>query len=275
LKEGDFGRCSVFNTIFGNTYHVSLNKLVTVMQTLVSKTVEYYLDGELEKQWKTELSKANGKVLVLSPYITPNLAIEVLTSIPQAYWKDCEIYTRFSLRDFVQKSSSLATLKELLDKGFQLYKLPNLHAKIILVPQQFASIGSQNLTQNSLYNQEANLITRNLEHISEIEDKIDSWLWETERITREWIEKFEECLTEFLEKQEHLDKEIKDKQEEINKQIEETNNNYRGKKAIRFAKNKVQGKIESLGRKYSLTISSRTSSLTKWDFYNNSDNDPD
>lgn len=145
---------------------------------------EIYL-RDVARRWKSELD-TDKKVYILSPYITSK-AEDVLANA-----KNCEIYTDFSIENFVFGSSSLSTLKNLINKGFEVYSVPNLHAKIILIADTFVSIGSQNLTNQGTKNKEATFTSTSLEVVKFVENEFkDNWISNRKEITLEMIEYLE------------------------------------------------------------------------------------
>src|SRR4051812_20475419 len=107
--------------------------------------VDVYL-CDVCRRWKKESEQAD-RVVVLSPYLTH--AAEKILETPGGR---CEVYTVFQAENFVSGASSIHTLLKLKEHGCSLFHLPDLHAKIVLVPGQFASIGSQNLTRRGKRN---------------------------------------------------------------------------------------------------------------------------
>jgi len=103
-------------------------------------------------------------------------------------------FIRASIQDFAAGSSSLKTLKRLALDGFELYQLPKLHAKIIIIPGVFASIGSQNLTSRGKQNREASVVIDDPKEIFKIEKMTEAWLSERKPITYEMIGDFEKIL---------------------------------------------------------------------------------
>ena len=138
----------------------------------------------IARRWKTEIVGAPRAKYVFSPYITSGTAESVLANVTG---EPCEIYTLFSAELFVSKASSLRTIKKLASYGHKLFHLPNLHAKIILVPDVFASIGSQNLTLNGTRNKEASVLIKDKKLLLNIENEIIPWLRDRIQITPEMI----------------------------------------------------------------------------------------
>src|SRR5437588_3030191 len=102
---------------------------------------EIYLKNAV-RRWKRELQNANNGVLVFSPYLTSETAELVLRSTRP---ERCELYTSFSVENFAAGASSIRTLRLLSDEGFTVFEIASLHAKIVLIRGQCATIGSQNL----------------------------------------------------------------------------------------------------------------------------------
>ena len=93
---------------------------------------------------KKEIAKADVPVLFFSPYLTSRAAERVLLSVKDK--KHFELYTLFYTMYFASVASSIRTLRRLYDSFIQLFELPYLHAKMLLLKGLFSSICSQNLT---------------------------------------------------------------------------------------------------------------------------------
>jgi len=155
------------------------------------KSVEYYLKS-VDRRWKKEVSQARGKVLILSPYLTSKTAELVLENLDSI--ENCEIYTVFSINNFVSGASSLRTIKSLFKVGFKLYHLPRLHAKIIIGSQSFVSIGSQNLTRNGVRNKEASVVICHPQEVAKIEKSLEAWISQDQLISNAMIDEVEKNL---------------------------------------------------------------------------------
>ncbi len=134
---------------------------------LKSKPSDYYLRN-ISRRWNIEVKKATGKVIIVSPYLTSKTAELIVDDSDNRQY---EVYTVFSVQNFASGASSLQTLKILSDRGCQLYHLCRLHAKMLLIPGNFASIGSQNLTRNGTKNKEASIAIFNPKEVAKIETK--------------------------------------------------------------------------------------------------------
>jgi hypothetical protein len=133
--------------------------------------MDIYLKN-ISRRWKKECKQAK-KVIVLSPYInSPTANSVLLNSESNSY----EIYTLFEPELFINRSSSLDTLIKLAKSGCEIYHLDNLHSKIVLIPDKFASIGSQNLTSRGTKNLESTVAITDTKTINKIETQVSEWL---------------------------------------------------------------------------------------------------
>jgi len=162
------------------------NRGASAHQHPVRKCPKYdtYL-RDVTRRWKQEIGNADKTAILLFPYITSTTAERVLGQIADP--KCCEIYTDFSALHFASGSSSLKTLKGLLDKGFPLFHLPGLHAKILLSKGRFVSIGSQNLTAKGRVNLEATSCHEDEDIVAYVEQYVGEWTKRRIPITQEMI----------------------------------------------------------------------------------------
>jgi hypothetical protein len=159
------------------------------------------VDGELylrsiARRWKREARPDLERIRILSPYIT-RAADSVLRNVAAGA---AEIYTRFDADLFASGASSLRSLKTLCLAGHNLYTLPSLHAKIVMVPGNFASIGSQNLTRGGTLNKEASVALTDASSIARIDKRIAKWAEERVPISIEMIDDMEALLADLKRK---------------------------------------------------------------------------
>lgn len=105
------------------------------------------------------LESTEKEIRIVSPFIkdeTANLLCAVLLENPDIH---CTIITRFVRQEFANKASSLLALKHLHESGVKLYALRYLHAKLYLVDEHIAMIGSANFTTGGFHlNHELSLL---------------------------------------------------------------------------------------------------------------------
>lgn len=199
-----------------------------------SRPSDYYLRN-ISRRWKIEVRKATGKVIIVSPYLTSKTAELIVDDSDNRHY---EVYTVFSVQNFASGASSLKTLKILSDRGCKLYHLSRLHAKMVLIPGSFASIGSQNLTRNGTKNKEASIAIFNPKEVAKIERRLEKWLDKRQHITKKMIYSLEYRLLALKKKYNLLRKEANQLENEIwieeDKRIEE----------VRIARERERARIE-------------------------------
>ena len=62
--------------------------------------------ANLDQEWNGKISRARSRLMVFSPYIMPCATVSSLAE------RGAKVYTRFSLRDFASKASSLDALED-------------------------------------------------------------------------------------------------------------------------------------------------------------------
>lgn len=205
------------------------------------KSPNYYLRN-ISRRWHAEIKKVDndGKVIIICPYLTSK-AEKILRGSNAKR----EVYTVFSVRNFVSGASSLKTLKKLYERGCELYHLSHVHAKIIISPGKFATIGSQNVTRNGEKSKEATVIIFDKEEINKIEKMLDNWLPEAKNkpITLEMLKELEIQVMSLRRKfnliNRELNTDIKSLEEKIWANEEKRENE-------REEKEKRQGKINTI-----------------------------
>lgn len=157
------------------------------------------------RRWKSEAIKAD-QLIVLSPYITSPSADTVIDNTDP---KKCEIYTLFSAELFAHGSSSIDTLISLKKSGVNIYSLERLHAKVFLVPGEFASIGSQNLTLGGTHNLESTVVM-DRESVSEVEKLVKRWTKNRSEISLKMLDDMKNQVDPLIKKCKSLKKLIEE-----------------------------------------------------------------
>ncbi len=150
--------------------------------------------SDVSNRWRKAIEGAE-RVIILSPYLTSNTAERILTQVDGS---KCRIYTAFRVENFASRASSIQTLQKLCEHGCSLYHLPDVHAKIVLVPGSFVSVGSQNLTRRGRTNKEATCAFDAPEAASIVEELVSPWLAEAKPITFDMINEIKLGLEPLL-----------------------------------------------------------------------------
>ncbi|EPM6342137.1 phospholipase D-like domain-containing protein [Vibrio parahaemolyticus] len=174
------------------------------------------------RRWKSAAINAE-QLIMLSPYITSPSANTVINNVDP---RRCEVYTLFSAELFASGSSSIDTLIELKESGVNLYSLERLHAKVVLVPDKFASIGSQNLTLGGTHNLESSVVVEQ-KFVSEVESLVKKWTVSRSEITLDMLIDMKNQIAPFLKQYKSLkmlleEVDTKTKDNELQRRKQET-----------------------------------------------------
>lgn len=151
--------------------------------------VAHFRSKQLLRAWKNAADNSSEPILIFSPYLTSTVASTILASSHAA-----EIHTRFEVELFASGSSSLSTLRSLIDAGHALFHVPDLHAKVVLDRQGFVSVGSQNLTRRGSRNREVTALFSGADAAHAVAELVDPWLADRSSITGQMIDEMERLI---------------------------------------------------------------------------------
>lgn len=157
---------------------------------------KYYIRS-VDKRWKDEIVNCSEEILVFSPYVTPNTVHNVLKDYTP---EKIKIYTTFSVMNFISGASSLKTLKVLIQRGCTVCEIDGLHAKVLISNDNFATIGSQNMTFRGTRNKEATTIIKDKSHVRHIFNALQPWIKQSKLITLDMIAALEVRMPELQRK---------------------------------------------------------------------------
>ncbi|MFC6296621.1 hypothetical protein GNF76_08125 [Pseudomonas sp. CCM 7893] len=80
---------------------------------------------------------------IFSPYLTGDVALGIAK-----LGKSAKVFTLLNVQVLAFGSSCYCTIKALMEAKFEVYSVPNLHAKMIIADGSFITVGSQNFTDN-------------------------------------------------------------------------------------------------------------------------------
>jgi hypothetical protein len=175
---------------------------------------ELYIRRSILRRWKSEVSHAGGACAVFSPYLTSTIAETVLGSAAEK--ANCSVYTLFDAEVFLNGASSIRTLKRLKENGVRLFAIHGLHAKVVIVRPNFASIGSQNLTAGGTQRREATVAIMDPKAVEQVWSDMKPWCDDANEITTEMIHDMIRLLPPLKKKMKAVRQEIED----INLRIE-------------------------------------------------------
>lgn len=101
-----------------------------------------------------EVSGARDRVWLVSPFLTAPIAARVRDAAARASAGDLRLLTAMVPRSVQAGVLSTTGLSALLQAGFEIASIPNLHAKVCLVDADWGLVGSGNLTGTGLGGEE-------------------------------------------------------------------------------------------------------------------------
>lgn len=107
------------------------------------------LTSDLEQQLFKNLKLCHDKIVVISPFLSLNIA-EKLVNIIKNNQIDCTIVTRFERKAFIEKASSLDALKLFIQNEIKVLALKDLHSKAYIIDCKKCFVGSANFTNKGL-----------------------------------------------------------------------------------------------------------------------------
>lgn len=132
-------------------------------------------------RWKLQAKRSTSPLTILSPYITKDVALDLVKGKVGA-----RIFTLFDVTVFATGGSDLGDIVRLM-KNHEVYKLDGLHAKLVTDNTSFVTVGSQNLTEGGKHNLELSVSLKGELARQQAMDIIEPWLEGAERITPEMV----------------------------------------------------------------------------------------
>ncbi len=110
--------------------------------------------GELVTYARTELLTrirgAEQRVWLASPFLSKPVADEIATAVVESSAEERRLLTALVAGSVQTRVLNPGGLETLLDAGFEICSVPNLHAKVSLIDSSWGLIGSGNLTNSGL-----------------------------------------------------------------------------------------------------------------------------
>ncbi|MCJ8013394.1 phospholipase D family protein [Paenibacillus sp. KQZ6P-2] len=106
-----------------------------------------FLGSAFRKSLIEQLGKSTRSITIISPYVTMPAVRELIKRLPSTVIKRSLITVPPGV-EYVNGSVDVAALEQLNQHGFEIHWLPNLHAKIYLLDEKIAFVGSANFTTN-------------------------------------------------------------------------------------------------------------------------------
>lgn len=135
----------------------------------------------IQRRWERETKSSTQPLIILSPYITQDVALNLLKDKAGA-----RIYTLFDTNVFATGGSDLNVIVKLMEEH-AVYQLDGLHAKLITDNSTFVTVGSQNLTEGGKHNLELSVHLKDEPARRQAMEIVEPWLDDAERITSDMV----------------------------------------------------------------------------------------
>lgn len=226
-----------------------------------------------QRRWAMELREADSARLFF-PFISESTVKAVLRD---AEPESTKIYTVVSISNFARGASSLKAIRWLCQSGFPVYHLSDLHAKLMVVPGRFASVGSQNLTVAGANRLEASVGLFDERLVARVEELVSGWTLDSSEVTIELLDLIEERITPVRRKYAEAYRAAEEVLAEVDSELrarEEARERARGalmrtlraaKTANRYATGEVTTALDPNFERFSLACRDYPPGFTTWE----------
>jgi hypothetical protein len=139
------------------------------------------------------IENAEKSILVFTPYLDYTL-VKLLSKNERNIKK--EIVTSLEGENLFQRGYQLKALKDLSNSGVVIKNLDGLHAKVLLIDNEFISLGSQNFTARGRKNKEAGFLSKVSFCDSKILNTLNNWYHLAHEVTNDLIDSLIDYLNE-------------------------------------------------------------------------------
>lgn len=213
---------------------------------MTSKEPQYFAE-DIYKKWLYQVKRAESTIDVISPYVS-NTVKDLLTSKHISREVSRSIYTRIDSDTIFDQPWQIRALINCIKSGIDVYHIPLLHAKHLIIDGWDITIGSQNFTKRGRKNKESTVLTFGHRTWSKFSKTLDEWMEEAVPIRLSYLIELEKKLSPLREDIKRLRKFHQLKFDEIEPQREIDEIINRVKKNLRAlrAKSKITFASESI-----------------------------
>jgi hypothetical protein len=137
-------------------------------------------------KWNKLIKMCNTSIKIFTPYLDSSIIKLLANSQNKA---DISIITRIDGDTIFERAYQLNTIRSLLAKGYLVRNCELLHAKVLIVDNEFVSVGSQNFTYQGRKNKETSYISNKSFIDSKFISTLSKWEEQAKIIDIELIDK--------------------------------------------------------------------------------------
>ncbi len=149
------------------------------------KRKQEWLASDAYFSWRTRVREAKKSIVLFSPYLD-DLAVQLLKKAHLPAEGIC-VVTDLSPSN-ANILQQLKSLKKMLNLGFDVRSLDRLHAKVLYIDQESATVGSQNFTRYGRGSRETTVAPQSTLKESEFRNTLDQWVADSEAISLALVE---------------------------------------------------------------------------------------
>ncbi|MBK8080627.1 MAG: hypothetical protein IPK25_10290 [Saprospiraceae bacterium] len=136
--------------------------------------------------WLQRCKEAEKSIRILSPYVD-NTVKDLLSSKQININIEKSIFTRIDSDTIFEKPYQIRALINCKKIGIKIFHIKELHAKALIIDNQYISIGSQNFTSAGRKNKETSMMSTWNFSSSKYLETINSWIENAEEIDIEYL----------------------------------------------------------------------------------------
>jgi hypothetical protein len=148
---------------------------------------EILIAKDVYSDWKRLVTHAASSVVIFSPYL--DRLVTLLLKNAKLPSSALTVVTDLTPQQANGYLGQLRTLTQLLDLGVQVRSLSRLHAKILLVDDQFVISGSQNFTTYARKSKEASAVPTDASSTLRFIQRLQEWLDASEVVDRDLVDR--------------------------------------------------------------------------------------
>jgi len=215
------------------------------------------LASDVYPVWRTKVRAAEAEIAVFAPFMD-RLLISLLSNNSDLPSSSIGVVTSFNPDSLLEMPNHLKTIKRLLKKGIQVFRLDGLHAKVLLVDNTTAVIGSQNFTSYARRNREVSVSPLLPLNGTSVLKTLQDWRRQAQPVDEDYIDILLTRLRRHIKRHRENLKDVEEtlRQADEEYEMQRQNNLLRKlreleeKSLIRLARGPVYATIQFMGTKW-------------------------
>ncbi len=188
-----------------------------------SELNKIYLARDVFQEWERKISEAKISITIYSPFFD-NLIFTLLKKTSLSY-KNITIITDFKPASLLELPNQLNAIKSALTKGISVLSLSGIHAKVLLIDDNYVTIGSQNFTDHARKSKECTAAPNESMEDTKLIKKLVEWREKAIPIDKSLVDQLKPKLKQRIRQHGKILDETQEDFDEIIKQHEQEKQN--------------------------------------------------